>query len=82
MRDILHAKDMVDLYYTALEHTDQVCGAAYNVGGGIQQSLSLLELFDLLNELLGIRLRYTQLNYRLRRNLSDGRTIECFSSKQ
>lgn len=61
VRDILHAKDMINLYYTALENTEKVCGAAYNVGGSMQQSLSLLELFDLLNELLGIKLRYTQL---------------------
>lgn len=61
VRDILHAKDMINLYYTALENTDKVCGAAYNVGGGMEQSLSLLELFGLLNELLGIKLRYTKL---------------------
>lgn len=61
VRDILNAKDMINLYYTALEDTDRVCGEAYNVGGGMQQSLSLLELFGLLNELLGIRLRYTQI---------------------
>lgn len=61
VRDILHAKDMIRLYYTALEHVDQVCGQAYNIGGTMEQSLSLLELFALLNELLGIRLEYTQL---------------------
>lgn len=61
VRDILHAKDMIRLYYTALEHVDQVCGQAYNVGGTMEQSLSLLELFALLNDLLGIHMEYTQL---------------------
>lgn len=61
VRDILHAKDMISLYYTALDHVDQVCGAAYNIGGTMEQSLSLLELFDLLNEMLGIKMEYTQL---------------------
>lgn len=61
VRDILHAKDMINLYYTALENTDKVCGEAYNIGGSMEQSLSLLELFALLNELLGIKLRYTML---------------------
>ncbi len=59
VRDILHADDMISLYYTALARTDEVCGNAYNIGGSMEQSLSLLELFDLLNSLLNIRLEYT-----------------------
>ena len=61
VRDILHAKDMVDLYYRALRNVDKVCGQAYNIGGTMEQSLSLLELFDLLNHLLGIKMEYMQL---------------------
>ena len=61
VRDILHAEDMISLYYTALENTDKVCGSAYNIGGSIEQSLSLLELFRLLESLLGIHLNYTKL---------------------
>lgn len=61
VRDILHANDMISLYYTALENVDKVCGQAYNIGGTMDQSLSLLELFAMLEELLGIKLSYTQL---------------------
>ena len=61
VRDILHADDMIRLYYTALENADKVCGQAYNIGGTMEQSLSLLELFDMLNGLLGIQMRYTKL---------------------
>ncbi len=61
VRDILHAEDMISLYYTALEHTDEVCGQAYNIGGTMEQSLSLLELFDMLNDILGIKMEYTEL---------------------
>lgn len=61
VRDILHASDMISLYYSSLEHADKVCGQAYNVGGTMGQSLSLLELFDLLNNMLGIKMEYTQL---------------------
>lgn len=64
VRDILHAKDMINLYYTALEHTDEVCGQAYNIGGTMEQSLSLLELFDMLNEKLGIKMEYVKLPVR------------------
>ncbi|MEG2393540.1 MAG: NAD-dependent epimerase/dehydratase family protein, partial [Ruthenibacterium sp.] len=60
VRDILHAEDMISLYYTALEHVDQVFGQAYNIGGGMEQSLSLLELFQMLNKLLDVKLAYTQ----------------------
>lgn len=65
VRDILHADDMISLYYTAMENVDQVCGCAYNIGGSMTQSLSLLELFTLLEELLEIKLNYTKLPVRL-----------------
>ncbi len=61
VRDILHAEDMIRLYYTALEQHDRVCGQAYNIGGTMAQSLSLLELFRMLESALGIKLCYTQL---------------------
>ncbi len=61
VRDILHAEDMINLYYTALKNIDKVCGNAYNIGGSMEQSLSLLELFQMLNDLLGIHMKYTQL---------------------
>lgn len=58
VRDILHAKDMIALYYLALENTDKVSGKYYNIGGGMEQSLSLLELFNMLNDILNIKLEY------------------------
>ena len=61
VRDILHAKDMISLYYTALANVDTVCGQAYNIGGTMEQSLSLLELFAMLDDILGIRMDYYQL---------------------
>lgn len=61
VRDILHAKDMIRLYYSTLENVDKVCGEAYNIGGTMEQSLSLLELFDMLNKILGIKMEYIQL---------------------
>lgn len=65
VRDILNNQDMINLYYMAVENCNKVCGKAYNIGGGMQESLSLLELFDMLNEMLGIRLEYKQLPWRL-----------------
>ena len=65
VRDILHAKDMIELYYLALENTDKVSGKYYNIGGGIEQSLSLLELFNMLNNILNIKLEYDCLPFRV-----------------
>lgn len=61
VRDILHADDMISLYYTAVENVDKVCGQAFNIGGTMTQSLSLLELFSMLEKMLGIKMRYTVL---------------------
>lgn len=64
VRDILHANDMINLYYSALAQVDKVCGEAYNIGGTMEQSLSLLELFDMLDGMLGIKMEYEQLPVR------------------
>ncbi len=61
VRDVLHAADAMRLYISCIEHADKLCGNAYNIGGGMHNSLSLLELFDLLGNQLGITLKYTQL---------------------
>jgi CDP-paratose 2-epimerase len=46
VRDLLHVGDLVDLYLRAAEHADVCAGRAYNVGGGPENTLSLLELLD------------------------------------
>lgn len=61
VRDILHAEDMIRLYYMALENVDKICGQAFNIGGTMEQSLSLLELFAMLEDMLGIEMQYTKL---------------------
>lgn len=59
VRDVLHADDMVRLYFTAMERIDDTKGEAFNIGGGIKNSLSLLELFSLLDEFVDCKLNYT-----------------------
>lgn len=58
VRDVLHAEDMKRLYIAAVTNIEQVKGEAFNIGGGIANSLSLLELFSMLEERLGIKLEY------------------------
>jgi CDP-paratose 2-epimerase len=61
VRDVLEARDMARLYFAGLEHIDRAKGQVLNVGGGMENSLSLLELFTLLEELTGAELRYEKL---------------------
>ncbi|MGZ0080382.1 GDP-mannose 4,6-dehydratase [Methylomonas sp. YC3] len=64
VRDVLHAEDMKRLYSAALSNIDKAQGQVFNIGGGIENSLSLLELFELLESIVGVRLNYDQLPVR------------------
>jgi len=61
VRDVLHADDMKRLYTAAVKHIEKARGHVFNIGGGIENSLSLLELFSILEGLLNIKLTYSQL---------------------
>lgn len=61
VRDLLHAEDMKSLYFSALKNIDVAAGQVFNIGGGIENSLSLLELFELLETELKIKLHYQHL---------------------
>lgn len=63
VRDVLHADDLVRLYRAAFENADAAAGEVFNIGGGIENSLSLLELFDLLEKVTPLPepLRYQRL---------------------
>lgn len=61
VRDLLYASDMVNLYLSASEKIDVIKGQAFNIGGGIRNSSSLLELFKFLEDELRIKMVYTQL---------------------
>ena len=64
VRDVLEARDMARLYFAGLEQIERTRGEVLNVGGGMENSLSLLELFALLEELTGARLHYEKLEPR------------------
>jgi CDP-paratose 2-epimerase len=63
VRDVLHSTDVVNLYFAAKD-CNNAYGNAFNIGGGIENSLSLLELFSLLEEMLDIKMNYKQLIWR------------------
>lgn len=53
VRDVLYVEDLVDALLTAQEHAAQLSGRAFNIGGGAGNTLSLVELLDLIAELEG-----------------------------
>lgn len=61
VRDVLFAPDLVHCYFAAVEHIGRTSGEVFNIGGGYPNSLSLLELFAILERELGIELRFQQL---------------------
>jgi len=63
VRDVLYNTDVVNLYF-AVKDVTEAYGQAFNIGGGIDNSLSLLELFSLLEEMLHIKMNYRQIEWR------------------
>lgn len=61
VRDLLYSKDCVALYLAAADNIERLKGQAFNIGGGLNNSCSLLELFDFLQEEIGVDLSYEKL---------------------
>jgi CDP-paratose 2-epimerase len=53
VRDILYVEDLIAAYDAAVRHIDKTAGRAYNIGGGPENTLSLLELVGALNRKFG-----------------------------
>ncbi len=64
VRDLLHVSDAVNAYVSAYEHIAEARGQAFNIGGGLENSMSLLELLLHLEERLQFKLDYTHLPWR------------------
>lgn len=64
VRDILFADDLIRCYYGAAEKIDKIAGEAFNIGGGVENSLSLLELFGFLETTFNKKLDYKETDWR------------------
>lgn len=49
---------MVELYLRAADRIQEIRGEAFNIGGGMNNSLSILELLHLLESMLGTKLHW------------------------
>ena len=64
VRDLLHVSDAVACYIAAWEHIENARGQAFNIGGGVDNSMSLRELLLHLEARLSIKLNYKHLPWR------------------
>jgi CDP-paratose 2-epimerase len=58
VRDVLFIDDLVRAFLHARDHIDTISGQAFNVGGGRDSKLSLLELLGVIGQLHGTMPRY------------------------
>lgn len=59
VRDVLFIDDLLSAFDRAIERMDRVSGQVFNIGGGPQKTLSLLELVALLEKLSGKKPDYS-----------------------
>ncbi len=59
VRDMLFGTDCAKLYVDELENIDKVKGKAYNIGGGINNTMSLLEAITYIEEITGKKANLT-----------------------
>lgn len=60
VRDVLHVGDLVRAFDSVRTSLPQTAGHIYNVGGGTENAISLLELMDEIETLTGERIQYTR----------------------
>src|SRR5207302_4292550 len=53
VRDVLFAEDLVDAFLLAQANIHTLSGRAFNIGGGLGNTISLLELLELIEQLRG-----------------------------
>src|SRR3989344_1129159 len=58
VRDLLYIDDLIDAYELAIANQDKVAGQIYNMGGGPENTLSLLEFLGKLKTILGSEHKY------------------------
>ena len=58
VRDLLHANDMVSLYLLAASEIAKISGHAFNIGGGMGNSMSVLELLQHLQIVVDVKLNW------------------------
>lgn len=59
VRDVLYIDDVLNAYDAALTNINTTRGKAYNIGGGLDYSLSIWELFEIIEKLDNNKFKYS-----------------------
>ncbi len=59
VRDVLFVDDLVDAFLLAMKRIEKQSGQVFNIGGGPDNAVSLLELLDMIGDITGRRPRVT-----------------------
>jgi CDP-paratose 2-epimerase len=54
VRDVLFVEDLVNAMLLAQDHAARLAGTAFNIGGGVTRTTSLLELIELIRTLCDV----------------------------
>jgi len=57
VRDVLYIDDLIDLYELAYKNREKISGEIFNIGGGPENTLSILELIDMLSLISGKKVK-------------------------
>ena len=58
VRDILYISDLINAFQQAIKNVNKTRGQAYNIGGGPNNTISLLELIQFLERIAGKKVNY------------------------
>ena len=64
VRDLLYVDDLVRLYEKAVENINACSGRIYNIGGGSENTLSLIEFLEHMEKELGLKPAWTRAEVR------------------
>ena len=59
VRDVLCVNDLIGAFERVRNQADKTAGEIYNVGGGVNNSVSLLEVIDQIERVTGRRIKYS-----------------------
>jgi len=57
IRDLLYVEDLINAYQLAIKNIKKVSGQAFNIGGGIKNAYSLLQVIDLFEKIFGYKIK-------------------------
>ena len=77
VRDVLHVSDVVNLYFECAQFGEKIAGNVFNIGGGMKNSMSIIELIETLEGQLGVPIKYN----RSPKRISDQRLFVANISK-